>query len=46
MWTGAGWSRPLTSAPRRFASEFILGVGKVDKRVIFLLDIDRILAQS
>ncbi len=26
-----------------FSTEFILGIGKIDKRVIFLLDIDRIL---
>jgi purine-binding chemotaxis protein CheW len=27
-----------------FSTEFILGIGKVEKRVIFLLDIDRILS--
>lgn len=28
------------------ASDFVRGVGKADKRVIFLLDIDRVLAQA
>ena len=29
-----------------FDSEFILGVGKAERRVIFLLDIDRVLSVS
>jgi purine-binding chemotaxis protein CheW len=37
---------PPNFGSQTFTSEFILGVGKVDRRVIFLLDIDRILSQA
>jgi purine-binding chemotaxis protein CheW len=34
---------PPNFGSQAFSTEFILGIGKIEKRVIFLLDIDRIL---
>jgi purine-binding chemotaxis protein CheW len=37
---------PPPSLETELAASFIVGVGKADKRVVFLLDIDRVLAQE
>jgi purine-binding chemotaxis protein CheW len=37
---------PPTFGSHSFDTDFILGVGKADKRVIFLLDIDKVLSAS
>ncbi|HTQ07429.1 MAG TPA: chemotaxis protein CheW [Polyangiaceae bacterium] len=43
---GAEDIEPPPNLQGQTASPFILGVGKADKRVIFLLDIDRVLTQE
>jgi purine-binding chemotaxis protein CheW len=40
---GSGDIEPPPNLQGQLAASFILGVGKADKRVIFLLDIDRVL---
>jgi purine-binding chemotaxis protein CheW len=43
---GAGDIEPPPALQEPAAASFILGVGKADKRVIFLLDIDRVLTPA